>query len=71
MSATDEPAAVARPPALGNMVGALAALGQLLSDAAFSGDTAKVDHLLREKKIPVNCKDNVRRSGASGGAPAC
>ncbi|KAA0159361.1 hypothetical protein FNF28_05899 [Cafeteria roenbergensis] len=58
MSATGEPAAEARPQAPGGMVGALAALGQLLSDAAFSGDTAKVDHLLREKKIPVNCKDN-------------
>lgn len=71
MSAPDEPAAVAKPPALGGMVGALAALGQLLSDAAFSGDTAKVDHLLREKKIPINCKDNVRCFGGPDVEPVC
>jgi hypothetical protein len=32
--------------------------GQRLSDAAFSGDAAKVDAILAEG-IPVNAKDNV------------
>jgi hypothetical protein len=39
---------------------ASATAGQRLSDAAFSGDTSKVDQLLEQDQIPIDAKDNVR-----------